>query len=475
MIRLRVITMYADPMTSQRIAGYLRLSVSTDESTSIDGQRALIERWATSQDAEVADWYVDDGISGSKDVVRPAYDRLVADVRAGLFDTVVAKSVDRLGRRLRAFIDLADEARDVGCRIVTVEGGLDTATPMGRTMLSLMSVFAEAEAAAMGERQKVSQAQRRAQPARALGAPSFGFRNVKRDGGTFREIDPAQAEIAVDLAHRLIGGSSFSAEARRLNDAGVKSSKGAAYFTAAQVSQLIRNPALRGMRTHKGEIVRDADGLPIVNDDLVIIPPSNWRDLDQALARRSDHAPRTRLGRERLVYQGIVTCAGCGKAMAHSQANGYSAYRCTRKIRRECTSAASVKASVLDAYVDAQMQPLFGLPVISCAEIADENALQRRAFLATEIDALAARIASASGDEILDLAQRISVLREEHDSVEVTHNVTAVDTGETFGEVFARDRRAAVEHAVETIQIRQAKGSHEPLGARTVVVWREDG
>jgi site-specific DNA recombinase len=467
--------MYIDPMTSKRVAGYLRLSVSTDESTSIDGQRAVIERWASTQGSEVTEIYIDDGFSGSKDIERPAYDRLCADVAAGLYDAVAVKSLDRLGRRLRAFLEFVDLAATVGCRVVAVESGLDTGTPTGRLMLSLLSVFAEHEAAAMGERQKVSQAQRRAQPARALGAPSFGFRNVKRDGGTFREIDPAQAEIAVDLAHRLIDGSSFSAEARRLNDAGVKSSKGAAYFTAAQVSQLIRNPALRGMRTHKGEVVRDADGLPIVNDDLVIIPAALWRDLDLALTRRSDHAPRTRLGRERLAYQGIVTCSGCGKPMAHSQANGYSAYRCTRKIRRECTSAASVKASVLDEFVDEQMQPLFALPVIRYAEVADENALQRRAFLATEIDGLAARIASACGDEILDLAQRISALRGEHDSVEVKHNVTAVDTGETFGEVFARDRRAAVEQAVETIQVRQAKGSHEPIDARTVIVWRDEG
>ena len=79
--------------------------------------------------------YIDDGFSGSKYIERPAYDRLCADVAAGLYDAVAVKSLDRLGRRLRAFLEFVDLAATVGCRVVAVESGLDTGTPTGRLML----------------------------------------------------------------------------------------------------------------------------------------------------------------------------------------------------------------------------------------------------------------------------------------------------------------------------------------------------
>ena len=456
-----------------RIAGYARLSVATDESTSIAGQKAVVEAWAKAQGAEVAEWYIDDGISGSKNVVRPAYERLVADVEAGLYQVVAVKSLDRLGRRLRSFIEFADAAKAVDCRVVAVESGLDTGSPMGMTMLSVLAVFAQHEASAMGERQKVSQQQRRQQRGRALGAAGFGFKNVKRADGTYREIDEAQAAIVRDVVDRLIAGESYRGLAGYLNDLGVVSSKGAR-FTASQVQQTFTSPVIAGMRTHRGEILRGDDGLPDVDADLAIIDLPTWQALQSKLKERRSYAPRVRQGKGPLLLQGLARCAGCGKPLGRSMANGSESYRCAGRIRRECDEPATIKASLLDDYVIGELAHLGSMHVVKYVEIEDSAALARKSLLAAEIDSLAVRIGSAPASEIVDLAERLTRLREEHDGIVVNTHTSAVATGETFADLLAHDPRALAEIAFADISVRRATSSHEPASQRVSLIWNDD-
>jgi site-specific DNA recombinase len=457
-----------------RVAGYCRLSVSTDESVSIDGQRSVIERWAAAQDSTISEYYVDEGFSGSKDIERPAYDRLSADVEAGFYDVVAVKSLDRLGRRLRAFIEFADLAQRSGCRIVAVESGLDTGTPTGRMMLSLLSVFAEHEAAQMGERQKVSQEQRRKVAGRALGKPGFGFRNVKRADGSYREIDPEQAVIVREIAARLTAGGSYSATAGWLNERGIRSSKGAT-FSAAQVSQMILNPALNGQRMHKGQPIRDESGLPVIDEDLQILDHTEWAALMASLSKRKSFAPRTRTHRTPQLLSGLLHCAGCGKPMIQTTANGHPAYRCVGTLRRVCPRAASVKSASVHAFVLEQFEPLRSLPITEWRLTEDREAIERRTFLQREIDVLAGSLSSVAATEVVGIAERITRLREQADAIRVERRWEQIDTGQTFAEMLETDPRRVLDIALERIEIRKAKSSHEPPEPRTTLIWREHG
>ena len=79
----------------QPVAAYLRIS---DADQSHDSQRAEVVRWLDSQgiDPERVAWYVDTA-SGRK-ASRPEYDRLQADIAAGLRSTVVVFKLDRIAR-----------------------------------------------------------------------------------------------------------------------------------------------------------------------------------------------------------------------------------------------------------------------------------------------------------------------------------------------------------------------------------------
>lgn len=88
-------------MTNMKITAlYERLSRDDDlkgESNSIVNQKAMLESYARQNGFENLQHYTDDGWSGG-DFERPAWKKLLADIDAGLVDTVIAKDMSRIGR-----------------------------------------------------------------------------------------------------------------------------------------------------------------------------------------------------------------------------------------------------------------------------------------------------------------------------------------------------------------------------------------
>jgi DNA invertase Pin-like site-specific DNA recombinase len=97
--------------------------------------------------------FTDEGISGAKGRdQRPGYDALLKGVARREFDLVAAWSVDRLGRSLQDLVAfLADiQNREIGLYLHVQ--GLDTTTPSGRLLFSLLSVFSDYERAMIRSR-----------------------------------------------------------------------------------------------------------------------------------------------------------------------------------------------------------------------------------------------------------------------------------------------------------------------------------
>lgn len=443
-----------------RIASYARLSVSVDTSVSIEGQQRIIAAWAEGQGGTIVGEFVDDGFSGSKDIERPAYDRLCADVKAGLFDVVAVKSLDRLGRRLTAFVQFVDLCQQHGARLVAIESGLDTATPTGRMMLSLLSTFAEFEAAQIGQRQATSQAQRRA-VGRATTKAGLGFRNVKRDGGTWREIDPDGAAIIRRIYTDLVGGMSLRACAMGLNADGITSSKGAK-FTASQVMQVMRNPVLAGYRVHRGEIEWDQHGEAIRDETLAILSGEEWLALTRVLADRGVHRIRSSDSPPLLLHR-LAVCGNCGKHLGKSSTTTpggqVPVYRCLGRVRGECVAPVSIRASELDGHVLAWLAPLGALPFTEARLIEDSEALQRRALLDAEVEALAASLPTATPSDIVDIAQRIADLRQRADNIIIETRVEQITTGETFSDMLEHQPRRAINSVISEIIVGSGRGT----------------
>lgn len=95
--------------------------------------------------------YVDDGVSGTK-ASRPALDRLMMDARAGRLDTVVVWRFDRFARNTAHLIAAMEEFRRLGVDFISLREQVDTSTPLGKAMFTIISAISELEAGLTRER-----------------------------------------------------------------------------------------------------------------------------------------------------------------------------------------------------------------------------------------------------------------------------------------------------------------------------------
>ena len=135
---------------TKRVAIYLR--VSTDQQTT-DNQKLELEAIADRLGWNIVAILADHAISGAKGRdQRPAFNQLMTMVTRKEIDMVACWSVDRLGRSLQHLVAFLGEINAKGVDLYLHTQGLDTSTPAGRAMFSMLSVFAEFERAILRER-----------------------------------------------------------------------------------------------------------------------------------------------------------------------------------------------------------------------------------------------------------------------------------------------------------------------------------
>ena len=126
----------------RRAAIYAR--VSTRNGQNPEMQLEELRAYCQRRGWEVADEYVDQGISGAKEQ-RPALDRLLADCRKRLVDAVVVYRYDRFARSLRHLVNALEEFRVLGVDFISLHEGVDTSTPNGRLVFGIFASIAEFE------------------------------------------------------------------------------------------------------------------------------------------------------------------------------------------------------------------------------------------------------------------------------------------------------------------------------------------
>src|SRR5437016_8042022 len=147
-------------MTTKPVRCAVYTRVSTDygleqDFNSLDAQHDAAQAYIRSQ--AHASWmlirsrYADGGYSGGS-IVRPALQRLLADVRARKVDVIVVYKVDRLTRSLADFAKLVELFDGHGVSFVSVTQQFNTTTSMGRLTLNVLLSFAQFEREVTSER-----------------------------------------------------------------------------------------------------------------------------------------------------------------------------------------------------------------------------------------------------------------------------------------------------------------------------------
>jgi DNA invertase Pin-like site-specific DNA recombinase len=136
--------------------------------------------------------YVDAGISGAKER-RPQLDRLIADAHKRKFEVIVVWKFDRFARSVSHLLRALETFRALGIEFVSLSEQIDTSTPTGKMIFTVLGAVAELERSLVAERVRA------------------GLRNAKakgkRLGRPTKPVNPAQiaALRAQGVSWRAVG------------------------------------------------------------------------------------------------------------------------------------------------------------------------------------------------------------------------------------------------------------------------------
>ena len=135
---------------TMRAVLYCRVSKS---SQSVERQVRELTEVALRNQWEIVETYIDAGISGSKARCdRPELDRMMKDSVKKKFDVVMVSNIDRLGRSLQQLIEILNDLQSKSVELFMMKQAIDSTTPSGKLMFSMISAFAEFEKSIIVER-----------------------------------------------------------------------------------------------------------------------------------------------------------------------------------------------------------------------------------------------------------------------------------------------------------------------------------
>jgi DNA invertase Pin-like site-specific DNA recombinase len=152
-----------------RIAIYAR--VSTKNGQDPEMQLAELREYIRNRKWKTAGEYVDKGISGVSDS-RPELSRLIADANRRSFDAVAVWKFDRFARSVSHLLRALETFRALGIEFVSLSENIDTSTPTGKMVFTVLASVSELERSLIGERVRAGLRNAKARGTR-LGRPSL--------------------------------------------------------------------------------------------------------------------------------------------------------------------------------------------------------------------------------------------------------------------------------------------------------------
>lgn len=172
----------------KRVIIYAR--VSTKEQN-VDMQLIDLREYAKARKLNVVSEYIDYASGSRSD--RENYRKLFDDVQKRKTDVVLVWKFDRFARSTKELIIALEEFNNLGVDFISYKENIDTSTPAGKILFTMISAFAEFERAIIRERVKAGMEKAKARGAR-IGRPKIPPFTVKKvielrnAGHPYREI-----------------------------------------------------------------------------------------------------------------------------------------------------------------------------------------------------------------------------------------------------------------------------------------------
>ena len=188
-----------------RAAIYARVS-TIGQGQSPEMQLRELREYCERRGWQIAGEYVDAGVSGAKDS-RPELNRLLADAHRRRFDAVVVWKFDRFARSVSHLLRALETFNSLGVAFVSLSEQIDTSTPTGKMIFTVLGAVAELERSLIAERVRAGLRNARAK-GRRLGRPpasldTLRMARLRAQGCSIREIAKALG-VSRSLVHKTL-------------------------------------------------------------------------------------------------------------------------------------------------------------------------------------------------------------------------------------------------------------------------------
>ena len=364
---------------------YARYSSENQREASIEDQLRVCRARAEREGWAVGEVFVDAAISGAT-AMRPGYQALLAALRAGRVDVVLAESLDRLSRDQEHVAALHKQASFAGTRIVTLAEG----------EVSELHVGLKGTMGALFLRDLADKTRRglegRVREGRSGGGLCYGYRVVRgpvgRDGEFergLREIDPVQATVVQRIFRDYAAGLSPKRIAHALNEEGVPGPRGGAWSPSAingarrQGTGILNNELYAGRlvwnrqrwlkdpvtgrriaRRNGAEalVTQEVPELRIVEAELWEAARRRQARLDRAGHEDGDVSGQPgvshafwRQQRPRFLLSGLMRCGSCGGGFSKMSARHFGCSVARNQGDTRCSNRLTIRQDVLEETV----------------------------------------------------------------------------------------------------------------------------
>ena len=335
---------------------YARLSNESEKSTSIKRQVKECVDFANFKGMTVVGQFIDEGISGYSGKTRPEYEKVMAGLKTGEFDTVIVWKLDRLTRRGIAQIGRVLEVLDeCGGRLCSVTENIDTNDNTGLMMIAILSEMARSESANTSLRIKAQKREAR-EAGKWLSGGNVPWAYVLTDEFKLAK-DPELAFVARQVVDRVLAGESIRSITIWLTESGIPTPSGKSTWARVTLIRWLESPAVAGLQvTHEDGrtlLYRSPDTGQPVSVGEGYATEAEWRRMAELRASRRPHG-RTKRGaaRAQTTLGGLVFCGLCGGRMSR---NSGTQWRCNALVDQGSCQGLGVNRVRFEGHVEAMM------------------------------------------------------------------------------------------------------------------------
>ena len=378
----------------KKVAAYAR--VSTDKEEQEDSFERQVEHYThlieSNPEWTMVEVYKDPGITGTKAEKRPDFLRMIDDCRAGKINKILVKSVSRFARNTVDALNYIRELRDMNISVQFESENIDTMTPGGEVLLTILAAMAEQESRTMSNNIKWAY-QKKFENGEVILNTGMVLGYKKSSTGEY-VIAEDEAEIVRRIYREYLAGIPVPQICRELEADGITTKRGSVQWRPNAVLGILRNEKYTGNailgKTFKPDVLskrrmKNTGQSPMYyaeNTHPAIITQEMF-DMAQAEMQRRRDEKDTAVGPSRYTSKyplsGLLVCGTCGHRLRrHVRTVGsgkrVAAWGCTNRIsngRAVCDSH-HINEDVLERTIRAAfdgMDDVLDVIEESCAEV----------------------------------------------------------------------------------------------------------